>query len=367
MTMLAAAHWEQLLSERLGWPRARASDHGVDLVRPDRQHVIEMKYSLQGARDLHAAVMQLGLYLKHTPEVVRGTLVVRVQRMSSARVLSEWKHATTILKPEVTRRLALIAIATDGVVIWPDDTETRQISAHVREIEASSSETRSERTGPRWSPKSFEVWKILFRAWLRHEASLSLQEIQQRSATSYPTVSDVLDRLEQIGELQRASNRSATLTGPPRRSLEQIVALGDTVRETHRFVDRSGRPPHARDLIRRIRAKAPEVALGGVEGARHYMPDFDLNGYPRVDVTMPEGVELAWVKTVDPALAAAPPSDSSSVRLVVHRLRRTETAFVRTREGTFADPVEIVLDLHELRLADQASEFVTTVRGGGDR
>jgi hypothetical protein len=177
----------------------------------------------------------------------------------------------------------------------------------------------------------------------------------------------LLDRLQSLDELERTSNRSATLTALPRRSLAEVLALGDGLRETHRFVDRSGRSPDARDLVRRIMAKSREAALGGVEAARYYMPDFNLNGHPRIDVTVGADPDFSWVKTVDPALAEMPPTSGASARLVVHRLRRPESNFTRTPGGAFADPAEVLLDLHELRLTEQADEFVNAVRERASR
>jgi hypothetical protein len=49
--------------------------------------------------------------------------------------------------------------------------------------------------------------------------------------------------------------------------------------------------------------------------------------------------------------------------LVVHRLRRRDPRFEHADSGAlFADPAEVLLDLHELRLVDQADEFVRAMR-----
>ena len=341
----------------------------------DGHRAITTKYSVQGARDLHASLMQLAIYLTAHPAVRTATFVVRLPRMSAKRVSREWKSVTSILRPELSRRLALVAVAPDGDAVIPDDAETRSIAEHAHHALAAITSVRAEEAHGAarwsWSPKSYEVWKVLLDAWLRRERALPLHEIQRRAGTSYPIVSALLDRLETLGELERSSNRSATLTALPQRSLGEVLVLGDGLRETHHFVDRSGRPSNARDLIRRIIAKAPEAALAGVEAARHYMPDFNLNGHPRIDVTIGADLDLSWVKRVDPALAAAPSASGSTdlalAPLVVHRLRRPESGFIRSRGTTYADPAEVLLDLHELRLAEQADELVHALRERSDR
>jgi len=278
-------HWEDAVVAGFpDWTRPQAGpDRGVDIISKDRRYVIETKYSIHGARDLHASLAQLAVYAGAHPNLDRAFFIVRLPRMSTARVKQEWHRLSSVLRPEVGQRLGIVAVAPDGVIVIPDDPETQRIAEHVRKIAADFRDDERTEGGPLWSRKSYEIWKVLLGAWLGRESALPLHEIQRRSGASYPTVSSVLDRLETLGELARGSNRSASLTGVPRRSLGEVLALGDGLRETHRFVDRSGRAPNATDLIRRIKAKAPDSALGGVEAARHYMPTFNLNGYPRVD------------------------------------------------------------------------------------
>ena len=211
---------------------------------------------------------------------------------------------------------------------------------------------------------------MLLDAWLRCEPPLPLHELERRSGASYPAVAATLRRLDAVGELERTTSRSAGFTTAPRKTLAEVLALGEQLRETHRFIDSSGGAPNTADLVRRIAAKAgATVALGGVEGARHYVRAFDLNGLPRVDVTVLAQDELAWVKKVDPALVEAPLSAGGpSPALVVHKLRRPEPRFVQSnKQHVFADPAEVLLDLHELRLIEQADDFISTMRAGGPR
>ncbi|MEO8846032.1 MAG: hypothetical protein ABI591_09230, partial [Kofleriaceae bacterium] len=332
-------------------------------MNTDGQSVIATKHSIHGMRDFHASLTQLAVYVREHPEVRRGTFVARLPRMSAERVRQEWGKLKAVLRPELSRRLALVAVAPGDDVMLPDDAGTRNIAELVhRMLEGNTSERAQRRGASRWSRKSYEVWKVLLGAWLRREAALPLHEIQRRSGASYPTVSMLLDRLERIDELTRTSNRSAALTALPRRSLAEVLALGDGLRETHHFTDGSGRSPDAHDLARRIKAKGRDVAFGGVEAARYYTPDFNLNGLPRIDVTVGADADLSWVKSTDPALVETPQTSGGSALLVVHRLLRPEPAFIRATGATFADPAEVLLDLHELRLTEQADEFVQGVR-----
>lgn len=366
-----ALAWESALRAELARQlpvHSGGRDEGVDIRSRDGAWAVELKASVHGARDLQAALTQLAIYVDGHPHVRRATLVARFPRMTAERVLAEWMRAQAVLRPAVAERLALVALAPDGDSVVPrDDPEASRILAIARHtFDATAPKASTRASAPRWSRKTYEVWKVLLDAWLRREPPLPLHEIERRSGASYPSVSDLLGRLEASGELERTSSRSATLTGPPRRSLAEVLALGDGLRETHRFVDRSGRAPDARDLVRRFVAKSgADAALGGVEAARHYMPSFNLNGLPRVDVTVTARDDLGWVRKLDPALAEGPPSSSTgSPALVVHRLRRPIARFDAAQSAgvSFADPAEVLLDLHELRLAEQAEELVRALR-----
>lgn len=247
------------------------------------------------------------MYLQRTRIVPTAILVARFPRMNAARTATEWERALSVLRPELARRLVLTAITADAaVVLPPDDPNGTRIAAILQERSptAANSHSRAPAAGHRWSAKSFEIWKILLEAWLRREAPLPLHEIQRRAGVSYPTVAKLLEHLRASGEIERTSSRSVSLIDLPRRTLSEVAALRHGLRPTHFFYDRIHASPDLAALARRVATKTGrDAGLGGVAGARHYMPSFDLNGLPRVDVTAAEGVDvLRLAKRIDPAL-----------------------------------------------------------------
>jgi hypothetical protein len=105
------------------------------------------------------------------------------------------------------------------------------------------------------------------------------------------------------------------------------------------------------------------VAVGGVVAARSYDPHFDLNGVPRLDLVVVRSQSIDWLKEVNPALQPAAATVSSPV-LVIHPVEHFWVGLPPRLAGELpiADPVEVLLDLYELRLTDQAEHFVTAVR-----
>jgi hypothetical protein len=139
------------------------------------------------------------------------------------------------------------------------------------------------------------------------------------------------------------------------------------MRNSFRFRDRTGGKPDPEALLSRLeRTKAPQLGLGGVFAARHWHPDFDLHGSPRLDLAYhaPDGeAELEFVRKIDPALAMDNALESSPA-LVVHVIDRATSQFVENTAGRipWADPVETVLDLCDMSLTVQANQLLAYLR-----
>jgi hypothetical protein len=341
----------------------------ADFVSRDGRRVLDLKLSAQGTRDLHGALMHLALILAEHRSLEQACLVVRFPRMTVGRAREAWNRARAVLHPEIADRLAIVVLARGGES-WHDpraprvEEIARAMAAHAG-IPGQSKVTA--RPVPSGSAKFFEVWKVLLEAWLRRRGPLSIHELMERVGCSYPTAMLALDHLEQRGELRRAEHRRIELHGFPQRTFEEGVVLGETLRRTQWFVDVSGRAGDPLALLRRLRRARPQaVAVGGVVAARRLDPDFDLHGTPRLDLTywVPDGApyDLGFVCNADPGMRLSP-SGHDAV-LAVHRLSRANDLFDRPEREPlpFADPVEVLLDLHELHMHAQAEILVRRVR-----
>ena len=103
-----------------------------------------------------------------------------------------------------------------------------------------------------------------------------------------------------------------------------------------------------------------DVAVGGVLGARHYLPKLDLIGTPRLDLTINvfnRHESETLIRSLDAGLVPAERGEMPHV--VVHTVNRQASLFERDNRGSiWADQVECLLDLHEARLEAQALEML---------
>lgn len=350
---------------------AAAAGSPYELRRRDGRVVAAIKRGVGAVRDLQAALIQLARTVEGDRKIEWGCLVVVRGRMTAEKAFEEWTAIVErLLDAKVRKRLALIWIEQGSFRVRPDTPELQALGASLQDslegIEAAWKERRTSMT-----PALFEVLKVLLHAWLLGRGPLAVGEIQSAAGVAYGTVSNALEFLEDRREVARTSDRSAELSGFPTASWSEVLALSESLRRPAWYADRSGRPLDPEFLLERLQKRVPEgVAAGGVVAARHWDPSFNLNGTPRLDVTLHAltGPSLAnLLARIDPSLEKSSRLDERTV-LVVHPLSRRETLFERVAAGpvAIADPVETLLDLIEMRLVSQAEDLVRALRKGHD-
>ena len=155
-----------------------------DFISADGRWAIEVKTALHGARDLHAAALQLAIYLGSAAPRVKALLLVNAPRIGRERLATEWSKVERALHPELARRMGLVAFGSNGVVVVPEQDEV--VQKVCRATSALFAPVPGERSEPvhvsaAWDRKRFEVWKVLFDAWLRKEPPLPIGELGRRA------------------------------------------------------------------------------------------------------------------------------------------------------------------------------------------
>ncbi|MBN1773935.1 MAG: hypothetical protein JXB32_21935 [Deltaproteobacteria bacterium] len=319
--------------------------------------LVEVKSGLDAVRNLHVGILQLALALEDSPQAQRGLLVVAAPTMSRARLQEEWQSAVRAIRRDLAGRLQLVLWDGDRFEGLPNDHDAAFRGALDRVVrrELERTPVRARR-----GEAFYDVLKLLVHAWMTSSGAMTSAALAKAAGCSYPTVADAVRRLG--AAIARRSYRSVELAYFPRDEWSALVAVSERVRSTIRFSDRSGQPRSFESLLRRFRSLGrSDVGVGGVSGAKHYVPGLDIVGLPRLDLVVHgRGARTgaSFVEKLDPALRRAEGRDEP-IALAVHFLRRPEPLFVRgTDKLLWADPVECLLDLHDARLEPQALEFL---------
>jgi hypothetical protein len=333
-------------------------DIGVDAEVGHR--LIEVKIGVAGLRSVRMGLMQLAYALAERPQS-EGFLILSEVAITQERLQREWKHAAGVLRQETLDRMVLCieeAGRISGIPRTPD-LETQNILLEALEKERA-------RIGPRIAraDASFVVFKILLHHWLTDGQLVTADWLARTSGYSYPTVANVLHGLGSL--IERGSDRRFRLRWFPHEELVRLVAMSDRARATARYADQSGQPRSPEAHLARLEKLNPSgLAIGGVLGAKHYFPDLDLVGIPRLDISLharDHRADIDFIEKLDPALKRVKdPLEPASV--VVHTVYHANSLFVPREEGLYwADPVECLLDLYDAHLETQAGQFLEALR-----
>ncbi len=320
---------------------------------------VEVKSGLNAVRNVRAGLLGLAYALQSHPDH-RGLLVLAGTNITAARLEKEWDLAQQTLRPKWIERLGIVVFQ-DGNFSGYPELPPPAFLARLEEVVRHE----TNHAGRRMPRADFfsEILKVLIHDWLLKKESMTSGRLQEIVGCTYPTTAKALAKLSPY--LQRNSDRSIALDNFPRSAWSALLARGDDVRQTTRFIDRSGQQRTPENFARRlVKLGRNDLAVGGVLGARSHYPKLDLAGTPRVDLTVHcpgARLDLDFISRIDPGLSPAS-SASEPAALVVHVLRRKEAWFTPMPEGGWrADPVECLLDLHEARLETQAAEFFNAI------
>jgi len=315
--------------------------------------IIQLQSEVRDVRRIRSKLMELA-------EAVVGTeynaiLILIKPHISTPRLTSVWESLLRILRPEVSNRLSLVIYGSKETVELPKPLSWDLKRAAQELIEHGVKDPVPIR---KRSTAFYDILRILMVHWFRQSGPLTSKTLGELAGFSYPTIAASLERLEPY--LSIHSDRRVELRRFPEQPWREFLALSEGVRATRRYADRSGRPRAFETLMERLRSEgSADTAIGGVLGARHYLPSLDISGIPRLDLTI-NASQIQRVDDImhrlDPALKLAERNEPG--RVVVHVVRQPQSLFTSDSDGNrWADEVDCILDLYEARLDQQAHEL----------
>jgi hypothetical protein len=324
--------------------------------------LIEVKFGVDALRTFRTSLMQVAYPVGEEP-ATHGYVVLADSPITEERLRDEWRRAASVLRPEVLNRLTICLYSQEQVRGIPQnpDAKMQRILAEVAEAERGKLPTAR-------ADYEFIIHKLLLHRWLTSRQPVTSEWLARTAGCSYPAVARALNSLGSL--VERHSDRRVGLRWFPKEEFARLVAVAPRARSTTRFVDRSGQPRTPESHLRRLDKLNPVgVAIGGVLAAKHYFPDLDLVGTPRLDLSLHspgKKLNLDFIQSLDPALK--PIEDPlAPANVVVHAVRHADPLF-EPREGglAWADPVDCLFDLHEARLGMQASQLLSYLQTRAD-
>jgi hypothetical protein len=335
--------------------------HPLDFRRRDNGWGLELKTALRGLRDIRDGAVQLA-YVGAAPGApARLALVLLRPPVSVERLRKEWEDFRRVLAPELGRKLHLVVLGEGRGAVLPPHPELERLAGKLRPVFGNAKSETAPAAPKLPSEKFFDVFTFLLARWLRDPAPVSVKALLGGTGASYTSVSSALRRLQDAGEVSRRRNGDVELPGFPWSTWREVTAVLQPLRASRGYKDGSGRGIRPSTLLPALRkAGATGVGVGGVIAANRRDPHFDLHGMPRLDLTVhgARGLdELA--RSLHPSLRPADPGAPDAV-LALHPLKRRANLFEPDAKRGFAwaDDVETLLDLTELKLLEQADALI---------
>ncbi len=320
--------------------------------------LIEVKFGVDSLRTIRTSLMQVAYPLSED-SASEGYIVLVDSPITMERLRDEWQRAATILREDVLGRLSICLQSEGRFIGIPRDPNeaTQRILAEVVETERGRMHTTR-------TDYSFVIQKLLIHRWLISGEPATSEWLARTAGCSYPAVARALSPLGSL--LERRSDRRVILRWFPKEEFARLLAIADRARSTARFADHSGQPRSAESHLRRLeKLNPPGLAIGGVLGAKHYHPNLDLVGTPRLDLSLHcpgKRLNLDFIERLDPALKRVE-DPLAPANVVVHAVRQADAQFTPRDGGiAWADPVECLFDLHEARLELQAGQFLDALQ-----
>jgi len=321
---------------------------------------IEVKTRLQAIRAVRDGFFQLANAMADKP-ALQGYLFLIEPTITEERLRDEWEKAKKTFRPEIIKRLKLFIFKEGRFIGIPTDPEPALCKGLNLICEDELSHGGILLPNPDFNS---EILKIIIYQWIMKLGPMTSSWLAETVGCNYRTVATTIESLGNA--IVRLSDRRVELRYFPKDDWTRLLAKSNKSRITMRYADRSGQPRSIDSLLQRLkRMRLHEVAVGGILGARHFYPKIDLMGTPRLDLVVHcpcKYADIDFVEQLDPALKREDDPDIPAT-LVLHFIRRREKFFeTDSGEVPWADPVECLLDLHEVRLEPQALEFLNALK-----
>ncbi|MBN2287654.1 MAG: MarR family transcriptional regulator [Tissierellales bacterium] len=322
-------------------------------------NLIELKMGISSVRNLRAGLVQTAFHLIEAPLNEKRSLLLIEPKITEETLKKEWESIYRILHSKIFDRMHLIIFKNDRFISFPNTLDPAFYS-ELKQLILINKKPESKRRRIYRGNSYFIIVKILIHQWLLNKGPMTVKWLAESSGFSYPTVASILRDLGNL--IERKSDRRIMLSQFPHEEFNKLLIFPEFNRSAKYYIDFSNQPFSVEFYLRRLeKMNLPMLAIGGILGAKHYSSGLDIVGTPRLDLSLhdPDNVlNDDFIEKLDPALKPIFSLDVPA-KVAVHFIQQKKNFFIPREGGLFwADPVECLLDLHELHLEAQAKQFL---------
>jgi hypothetical protein len=233
-------------------------------------------------RDLRSGMMELAGWLADHPEQ-RGLLVLLGSRLSPKRLEEEIFRASKVLQPAVYARIQVLGLPNRFSL--QDSLQDAGLNAEeAHGVDEALRRSFTKKSASRSPRSAYDlVFEHLVNTYLLNLGPMTTESIMAATGFSYPPVADAIEKLGP--SIWRHSDKRVELDHFPRKEWSRFISVYERGEFCQKFTLSTELARSPGTFLKRFsKVATPKVAIGGVHAARHYYPNLDLVGAPRLDV-----------------------------------------------------------------------------------
>jgi hypothetical protein len=311
-------------------------------------HIQLQSHDLKNTRDLRTLLLDAAYEIQSKPDFAGAHIYLHNCTLARKRVEAEVEQFKRIAQPRIAKRISVYDMRSPAV---------REAVSVLPPSIAASDLPRKPTTASQEA-----VLAYLLERHLQSLPGISISTIAAETKASVPTIYKALNTYAYCLE-KDPEDKTLRLTRFGQKDWFYWIERTNRLSSVY-FVDRSGAPRSSSRLGKDLaRLGRDDLAIGGLMGAMHHLPEIDATAAPQLDILLHGSArsDLSFIEQIDPGLVRTKdPSDSAHV--VVHFIDRPQSLFKSQGGQNWGALPDCIANIYKAGLAHQVDDALRLVR-----
>lgn len=331
-------------------------DSTTELNDAEGKHRIQSVFDLKNTRDLRTILVEAALDLHRRPDYTDAKIMLHDSKMAAKRIRQEVEGFKQITQPGLANRISVIDMRGDGKEEFQKTFKALATYFAKRGI--------GQNPAPRQPTKASQeaVMAYLLQRYILQLPGVSIGTIAADTKASIPTIYQVLNNYKHC-LVRNPEEKTFQLTSFSQGDWMKWMERTNKLASVH-FIDRSGMPRNTNRLAKALRRlQRRDLALGGLLGAMHHLPEIDATAAPQLDILVHGTArsDLSFIQQIDPGLERTK-NLTEPAHVVVHFLDRPNSLFTQEEGQWWGSLPDCIANMHKARLGHQVEDALLLLK-----
>ncbi len=313
-------------------------------------HFQLQSHDLKNTRDLRTLLLDAAYQLQAQPDLTDAHIYLHSCTLAKKRVELEVEQFKRVTQPHIAERIMchdIRATALQGERLAMDG------ASHVVDLSRKPTTASQE-----------AVLAYLLQRHLQSLPGVSINTIAVETKASLPTIYKVLNTYEHCIE-KDTEDKTIRLSHFAQSDWLYWIQRSNQLSSVY-FIDRSGTPRSANRLAKELaRLQRDDLAVGGLMGALHHLPNLDATNSPQLDILVhgTRRTDLSFITDIDPGLERHK-GRSELAHVVVHFIDRPASLFWHEDGQNWGALPDCVANMQKAGLTHQVNDALQLIKQG---